>query len=614
MPASVPGRSKTKVSSEKFSWKTVFAILGSIAAVVGAIVSGLDFIQYLKAGYQEILWLGVVVLSLIWLIVLGLLFKQKNIYGILWLVVTILAGVIIWQGWRGYMQAREAKLIVLIARFDGPEDVYGLRNEIVEKINADFPKGGQVQIETTDEVITPEKGSQRARELGKSVQADAIIWGWYRPTENPNITIHVENFASNEFVSVESSKTFHPQTSIDELEQFKFQQKAGQQTGALISSLVGVLQYLSGDYSSALSSFNQTLTDPQVLQQSIVLDIPEIYFYRANTQSFLGDSQAAIQDYSMAIKTNPQFQGAYINRGSTYLELQEYSLALEDLTQAIELDATSALAYTDRGNIYYSLGQIPEAFADYDRALEIDPEFALAYENRGAVSANLGQYQKAISDFEKAIEIDPSDAQIYNNLGLAYAGLQEREKSVAAYEKAISINPDFAKAYNNLGTLYMMNEEYQTAIKNFDRATSLQPGFSLAHFNTGLCYAQLGDYKSSLRSYDQSIFLEPQNAIYLNNRGITYAMMGEFHLAIQDFDKAIEIEPSTMPYMNRGKAYASLGQYDLAFEDFASSILMDPSYAQVYYNRGELYQSLGKTAEAEADFAEYRKLTGQDVP
>ena len=91
-------------------------------------------------------------------------------------------------------------------------------------------------------------------------------------------------------------------------------------------------------------------------------------------------------------------------------------------------------------------------------------------------------------------------------------------------------------------------------------------------------------------------------------------MMGEFHLAIQDFDKAIEIEPSTMPYMNRGKAYASLGQYDLAFEDFASSILMDPSYAQVYYNRGELYQSLGKTAEAEADFAEYRKLTGQDVP
>ena len=61
MPASVPGRSKTKVSSEKFSWKTVFAILGSIAAVVGAIVSGLDFIQYLKAGYQEILWLGVVV-------------------------------------------------------------------------------------------------------------------------------------------------------------------------------------------------------------------------------------------------------------------------------------------------------------------------------------------------------------------------------------------------------------------------------------------------------------------------------------------------------------------------------------------------------------------------
>ena len=80
------------------SWKTVFGILGSIAFLVGAIVNGLDFINYLREGYQQFLRLGIAFLGVIWLIVLWLLFKQRNIYGILWLAVTVISGPVIWNG------------------------------------------------------------------------------------------------------------------------------------------------------------------------------------------------------------------------------------------------------------------------------------------------------------------------------------------------------------------------------------------------------------------------------------------------------------------------------------------------------------------------------------
>ena len=128
-------RNKSKKATG-ISWKAVLAILGSIAVLVSAIVSGMDFINYLREGYQQFLWLGIAMSGIIWLIVLWLLFKQRNVYWMLYLIVTILAGVVVWNGWHSYVQAREDKLVVLIAKFDGPEERYKLRDEILKQLKA----------------------------------------------------------------------------------------------------------------------------------------------------------------------------------------------------------------------------------------------------------------------------------------------------------------------------------------------------------------------------------------------------------------------------------------------------------------------------------------------
>ena len=45
-----------------------------------------------------------------------------------------------------HRNALEEKLVVLIAAFDGPEEVYGLRNEIIENLNADFSGDEEIEI------------------------------------------------------------------------------------------------------------------------------------------------------------------------------------------------------------------------------------------------------------------------------------------------------------------------------------------------------------------------------------------------------------------------------------------------------------------------------------
>ena len=94
-------------------------------------------------------------------------------------------------------QEMENKLVVVIATFEGPEEVYGVRNEIVESLNSAFAQDEEVKIVTVYDVVTPDMSSSYARNLGKQYFADLVIWGWYRPTENPNITVHIENSVSH---------------------------------------------------------------------------------------------------------------------------------------------------------------------------------------------------------------------------------------------------------------------------------------------------------------------------------------------------------------------------------------------------------------------------------
>ncbi len=147
-----------------------------------------------------------------------------------------------------YRTEQEQKLIILIAAFEGPEEVYGLRNEIIEKLNANFSGEKNIEIIPVDEIITVTQGSVYARQLGEHRLADIVIWGWYRPTENPNITIHIENLTLEKMLPIRKSEILQPAATLAELESFSFQQQAGQETSALISFLAGFINYNIEDY------------------------------------------------------------------------------------------------------------------------------------------------------------------------------------------------------------------------------------------------------------------------------------------------------------------------------------------------------------------------------
>ena len=81
------------------------------------------------------------------------------------------------------------------------------------------------------------------------------------------------------------------------------------------------------------------------------------------------------QDEPEAIRLNPKYTNAYINRGHAYGYLGQYERAIQDYDEAIQIDPLAADAYYHRGRAYQELGRQEHAERDLAKAK------ALGYES-----------------------------------------------------------------------------------------------------------------------------------------------------------------------------------------------------------------------------------------
>ena len=90
--------------------------------------------------------------------------------------------------------------------------------------------------------------------------------------------------------------------------------------------------------------------------------------------------------------------------------------AIEDYTQAIRINPNDADAYFYRGYYYAELGNHNQAIEDYSQAIRISPNNANAYNNRGFAYENLNNFVRARADYETALRLDPNNTLYRNNL------------------------------------------------------------------------------------------------------------------------------------------------------------------------------------------------------
>jgi tetratricopeptide (TPR) repeat protein len=104
------------------------------------------------------------------------------------------------------------------------------------------------------------------------------------------------------------------------------------------------------------------------------------------------------------------------NRGIAHRAKGGLDAALQDFTEAIRLKPDHAPAFNNRGNARSAKGDLDGALQDFNEAIRLKPDYALAFENRGNARRVKGDLDGALRDFnagEKSLR-EPSGRRTFD--------------------------------------------------------------------------------------------------------------------------------------------------------------------------------------------------------
>ncbi len=136
------------------------------------------------------------------------------------------------------------------------------------------------------------------------------------------------------------------------------------------------------------------------------------YFKKAEYFFANADYALAVSYYDKTLALDINHVNSYLQRGFCKNILGKPTDAIEDFTQAIRLNPDNGWAYVSRGSAKNKIGEFQSALSDFNKALELDPKDQEAYNNRGFSKKQLGDHDGACSDWRTSKKLGNKEAPI----------------------------------------------------------------------------------------------------------------------------------------------------------------------------------------------------------
>lgn len=210
---------------------------------------------------------------------------------------------------------------------------------------------------------------------------------------------------------------------------------------------IGAIYREQGDFSAALSQFNQAI--------ELESDNPEYYFLRAWTyraayidqvdveipSGFQNALEAAIADFDQAIQLSPEQAYYFVERAITYRVKGDFDAALVDHKRALDLNSDDpGFLYFERGGTYRDMGELEEAIIDFDHAIQLRSDDPYWFFLRAVTHQEMGDPEAALAGLAEGIKLNPENPYTYY-FGAAFCRdyVNQPDQAVRNFEKFLEL-------------------------------------------------------------------------------------------------------------------------------------------------------------------------------
>ena len=242
-------------------------------------------------------------------------------------------------------------------------------------------------------------------------------------------------------------------------------------------------------------------------------------------------------DLDASLAGTPRYMAEiYRLRGDAAAALGQYQLLLRKEPNDVE-------ALFQAGYISFKLEQLGQAKDYFRKLVQVDPKHAAGAANLAALEAQWNEKYKGRNEktqgitLREVVQANPNSLEAHTNLGAQLITEEVYPEAVPVLERAVSLKPDSATAQYDLGLAQIKTRKFEEAVKSNLKALELKPNWPSAYNNLGLAYAGLNRWEEAAAAYREAIRLEAKYSGALFNLGRASIKLGQIPVAKQLVEK-----------------------------------------------------------------------------
>lgn len=217
--------------------------------------------------------------------------------------------------------------------------------------------------------------------------------------------------------------------------------------------------------------------------------------------------QDTVTLFTQAIDHFPKANLPYINRAGELRTRKQYEAALRDYDMADKVEPNYMLGIKGRALCLFDMKRYGDALRDFETLIKNGSQEAIVYGKHGACLTYLGRFEEAMPSYDKGIELDPQDGNIYNDRASNFFNLKSYDKAIDDYTKSIELKKEenTMDMLRNRGATLLMMGRYEESIRDFDACIAKGNEPAVIHYYRSAALLKLGKKEDALAAARLSV-------------------------------------------------------------------------------------------------------------
>ena len=314
--------------------------------------------------------------------------------------------------------------------------------------------------------------------------------------------------------------------------------------------------------------------------------------------SELGQNEAAIEEFKVALESDPKSVPALGGLAKALIAQKRYSAAiayLKDGPPDPVLQDDLAVAYSSNGDVAEAIKLLAQLVQQYPSA-ERHARLGLAYTQDS-------QFRQAVDEFRAALQLDSSNDATRRSYVKALIVLAEFQTALPEIQNYFRRKPHDFDALYLMGVVDRGLGKYAAAEDLLRQAIALHSNDYDTLYNLGFVLAKLGRPQEALVHLEKAVQLNAASSEARFQLAAVLRSLGQEQRAREELEGLQEKKQQSVKEdvagtkVNQANEYFQAGEYQRAADLYREALGQNPENARTYYDMALALDQLGKTAE-----------------